>query len=206
MLRAAVWARTQSFTRATRVAGVGGQIVAFAFIGLGLLLVLGGNFLNGIWLVLVGWFLQNAAAANTSQVTFQQLLRGVRVGQVMTRDCVHVPGYLSLERIIEDRVLVGGQRCFFVTEGERLLGMLTLRDLSHVPREEWGRVPASQVMVPDDRLFKTSPDEPLLSALRVIDTVGVAQMPVVDRVGQLVGSLSRDEITRYLRTRAELGV
>ncbi len=206
VLRAAVWARTRSFSRATRVAGFSGQLVAFAFMGFGLLMIIGGNVINGTWLILVGWFLQNAAAASYSQVTLQQLLRGVSVGQVMSRDCAHVPGYLSLERIIEDRVLVGGQRCFFVTEGDHLLGMLTLRDFSHVPRDEWGRVPVSQVMVPRDRLFKTTPEEPLLSALRTIEVAGVAQVPVVDAVGRLVGSLSREEITRYLRTRSELGL
>ncbi len=206
VLRAAVWARTRSFPRATRVAGFSGQLVAFAFMGIGLLMIIGGNFFNGTWLILVGWFLQNAAAASYAQVTLQQLLRGVTVGQVMTRDCPQIPGFLSLERIVEDRVLTGGQRCFFVTDTGHLLGMVTLRDLSHVPREEWGRVPASQVMVPLERLFKVTPEDPLLNALRTIDNADIAQVPVVDGDGRLVGSLSREEITRYLRTRSELGV
>ncbi len=206
VLRAAVWAATGDFQRATRAAAFTGQVVAFAFMGIGLFTIIGGQVFNGLWLILIGWFLQNAAAASFAQVTVQQSLRGVSVGQVMNRDCAQVPGYLPLERIVEDRVLAGGQRCFFVTDNARLLGMLTLRDLARVPREEWNRVPASQVMVPWERLFKVGPSDPLLNALKTMDDADIAQLPVVDEVGRILGSLSREEIMRYLRTRAELGV
>ncbi len=205
-LRAIIWARPGDFRRATRAAAFGGQLVAFGFIGLGLLRMLGGAFLDGLWLVFIGWFLQNAAAASYAQVTMQNSLGGVRVGQVMSRDCTQLPAYLPLHRVVEDRVLSGGQRCFFVVEQDRLLGMLTLRDITRVPRDEWDRVPARQVMVPWDRLLVVSADTPLLDALRRMDDADVAQVPVVDDRDRLIGSLSREEVLRYVRTRAELGV
>lgn len=206
VLRAIVWARIGNFQRATRAAAFSGQVVAFGFMGLGLLRVFGGAFFDGLWLIFIGWFLQNAAAASYAQVTMQNALGGVRVGQVMSRDCTRVPGYLPLRRVVEDRVLTGGQRCFFVTDQERLLGMLTLRDLATVPRDDWDSVPARQVMTPWDRLLVVGPDTPLLDALRRMDDADVAQVPVVDGDERLLGSLSREQVLRYVRTRAELGV
>ena len=63
VLRAIVWWSTNSFQRATQVAVISGHVVAFLFIIGGLLLAFSGAFLSGIWLILIGWFLNGAADA-----------------------------------------------------------------------------------------------------------------------------------------------
>jgi len=132
VLRTLVWKITGHFHRATQAATFMGQLVAFGFIGLGIFTLLGGNFSNGLWLAFIGWFLQNAAAASYAQANLQQLLRGVTVAQVMTRDCPLVSSDVLLAELIEDKVLTGGQRCFLVTDKETLRGMLILRDVAAV--------------------------------------------------------------------------
>ena len=83
MLRAAVWHFTGSEQRASTVAMVSGQIVAFGMIGIGGLLIFNGAFFNGIWLIFIGWFLQNAAVTEQSSSSLQRQLSGVTVGQAM---------------------------------------------------------------------------------------------------------------------------
>jgi Zn-dependent protease len=48
VLRAIVWHFTGNFHKATRVATFAGQLTAFGFIGVGLLIMLSGNFFNGL--------------------------------------------------------------------------------------------------------------------------------------------------------------
>jgi CBS domain-containing protein len=60
-------------------------------------------------------------------------------------------------------------------------------------------------MVPLDRLVHVSPDTDLMDALQTMDKSDVAQVPVVE-AGELVGTLSRDQVLHYLRLRAELGI
>lgn len=208
VLRAVVWRLTKSFHRATQTAAFAGQLVAFGFIGWGILTVLGGNFFNGLWLVFIGWFLQNAAAASYGQANLQQSLRGVTVAQVMTRDCAQVSGQMPLNQLIEERILTGGQRCFFVTDaahGGRFRGMLTLRDLSAVPPASRSQLTAEQAMLPLERTVRVEPDAELLAALQKMDDANVAQVPVVER-DQIVGMLSREQVLHYIRARAELGI
>lgn len=206
VLRAAVWRLTGSFQRATRAASVGGQIVAYGFMGLGVFIMFGGAFFNGLWLVFIGWFLLNAAAAGYAQASLQQALRGVTVAQVMSTDCELVRGDLSVRDLVENRILTGGRRCFYVGYADDLIGMLTLRELSGVPRERWDRTSLEQVMVPLERLVKIAPGAPLMSALQAMDDANVAQVPVIDEGGRIVGALSREQILHYVRTRVELGV
>jgi Zn-dependent protease len=205
VLRAVVWKISGSFHRATQVAAFAGQLVAFGFIGLGVFTILGGNFFNGLWFVFIGWFLQNAAAVSYLHANLQHSLRDVRVAQVMTHDCVKVSDRIPLGQLVEEQVLTGAQRCFLVTDNGRLRGMLTLRDVAAVPREQWPSVATGQAMVPWERLVTVRPNTELLEALQAMDNANVAQVPVVD--GEtVVGMLSREQVLHYIRVRSELGM
>lgn len=205
VLRAIVWWLTKSFRRANQVAAFSGQVVAFGFIGLGVLTIFNGQFLNGVWLAFIGWFLQNAAASTYAQTNMRHNLSGISVRQVMTSECARVPSLTSINQLVEDRVMTGGQRCFFVADNGELRGMLTLKDISKIPQQKWRFITTEQAMVPMRNLISVSPDSELLSAMQTMDNANVAQLPVLED-GNLVGMLSREHVLHYLRTRAELGI
>ncbi|MBN2085472.1 MAG: site-2 protease family protein [Anaerolineales bacterium] len=205
VLRAVVWKISGDFHRATQVASASGQLIAFGFIGLGFLTMLTGGFFNGLWLAAIGWFLQNAAAASSAQANLQHLLRGVTVGQVMNRECLFIPGRTSLRQLVDEQVLSGGRRCFFVGEDRRMLGLLTLADVARIPRTDWEKTTASQAMVTLERTVRVRAEDMLLAALKVMDDANVNQVPVMEG-DELAGFLSREHVLHYVRTRAELGV
>jgi Zn-dependent protease len=205
VFRAIVWKFTGDFRRATQVAATMGQFIAFAFIAFGMFTVLRGNFFNGLWLAFIGWFLQNAAAASYQQLHLRELLKGVRVEQVMSPTCPQVSGGSPLTEIVEDHILPAGQRCFLVAENGHPRGLLTFRDVTKVPRADWNSVRASDVMVPWSQLVQVSPKMELLDVLDLMDDSDVAQLPVVE-ANQLVGMLTRDQVLHYVRTRGEIGV
>lgn len=205
VLRAIVWWWTKDFRKATRIASFSGQVVAFGFIGVGVFTILRGEFLNGLWLAFIGWFLQNAAASSYAQTNMQHLLRGIKVGQVMAKECVRVPRLMPINQLVEENVLHRGQRCFFVADDDVLEGMLTLHDITEIPRQKWRFLTTSQAMIPRNRLISVSPEDELLSVIQKMDTDNVAQVPVLDN-NMLVGVLNREHVVHYLRTRAELGI
>lgn len=205
VLRAAVWRITGDFQRATQVATGAGQLIAFAFMGFGALSLFRGDFFNGLWLIMIGWFLQNAAASSMAQTNLEQRLGGVTVDQAMSRDCQTVSGDTRLDQIVNEQVLTGGKRCFFVADTGRLRGLLTLSDMARVGRERWDDVTAEQTMVPLDKLVHVTPKTPLIKALQMMDMANVAQVPVVDGE-QIVGMLTRDNVLHAIRVRTELGL
>jgi CBS domain-containing protein len=60
-------------------------------------------------------------------------------------------------------------------------------------------------MRPLDELRTVSPDMPVIEAIERMGREDVHQLPVVSN-GHLDGVLSRAEIQRFLKTRAELGI
>lgn len=205
LLRALVWRFTGSLRRASEAASFIGQLVAFGFIGWGILTILGGDVIGGMWITLIGWFLQNAAAASHGEATVREMLRGVTVAQAMTRDCRRLERASSLDQVVHEEVLGAGRRCFVVTEDGRLIGLLTLHEIKAIPKERWAVVTVGEVMTPADKVTAVDPKTDLLGALEKMDDANVAQMPVIES-GKLLGMIGREQVLHYVRVRAELGL
>jgi CBS domain-containing protein len=133
------------------------------------------------------------------------LLTGVTVRDVMTRQCVAVPGDLRLDRLVADHVLGAEQRCFFVTDNRDVVGLITLHNIRAVPRDRWDQVTAGQAMTPVDAPFQVHSNEDVLTLLRRMDKADVNQVPVTDN-GNLLGMFTRSNLLRYMRLRTELGM
>ena len=172
-------------------------------VGLGMAVT--GRWANGLWLLFIGWFLENAAVRSYQQLVLRQALKGVTIAEVMSRDCVTVPGDMTLTRLVYDYLLGMGRRCFFVADEEGLRGLLTVHNVKVIPQSRWGEVTAAQAMTPYEALKKVAPQDEALAVLERMDEEDVNQMPVVEE-GQLVGLIGRDKLLHFVRTRLELGL
>jgi CBS domain-containing protein len=182
-----------------------GQIVSFGFIAWGVFQIVQGNVANGIWIAFIGWFLQNATAAENASRTVQRQLSGTTVAQAMGLvDEPRVPSRMKLRQLVDEHVLAHGQGSFLVVDGDVPRGVLTLPDVTRVPQDRWDWTSVSEVMTPWARLGRVAPTTDLLDALKLMESNGFGHLPVVEG-DRLVGLLTRDEILRFLRLRAEVG-
>lgn len=205
VFRAIVWGITHSLRRATVIAASVGRFIGFLFILLGVWQLLGGNFVNGLWIAFIGWFLESAAAGEAQHQMVHDMLAGHRVSELMTRSYTSVPADTSLQSLVDDHILGAGRRCLMVTQDGKVAGLLTLHGIKEVLQAEWPTTTAAQAMIPADQIKRVGPDTELWPALEEMDRDGVNQLPVtVD--GLCVGMLSREDVIDFLRTRRELGI
>jgi Zn-dependent protease len=204
ILRAIVWQRTGSKERADLRAAQSGQLVGFGFFGVAIFLILTGQFLSGVWLLAIGWFIQNSAGITGAQSGMNSLLGGVTAQQAMDDHIRMVMSRHMLRQIVDERVLGMGERFFVVTDGQSPIGVLSLSDIVKIPRERWDWVPAGQVMVPWSRVHTIDRTTPILDALQRMAETGVSQLPVVGADGRPVGVLSREMIVENMRLRSQL--
>jgi Zn-dependent protease/CBS domain-containing protein len=205
VLRSILWQATGNLQRATRWASLVGQGVAYLFILAGIWQIFTGDWVGGLWIAFIGWFLDNAASSSYRQLTVRNLLAGHKVREVMSRECPEVDAGLTLDRLISEHMLPLGTRCFPVIEGGLLRGLLTLHNIRGVPQERWGTTTVEQVMTPLQELKKVGPDVELWTAMQNMTEEGVNQLPVMDD-GQLLGMLGRDNIVSFIRIKGELGI
>jgi Zn-dependent protease/predicted transcriptional regulator len=208
IFRALIWGATKSFSKATRVAGASGRMIAYAMILLGGFAVFKGFIGQGLWSVFIGFFLLNAAQESVAQAALRETLSGLRAADVMSHEVPTIGRAISLEEYGAE-VLRTGRRCHLVITDDRLVGMMNVHTLNSVPRHEWGSTSVQAVMIPRERILWATPDEPLLGLLERLLTADINQMPIVsgsdNGAAQIIGMVSRDSILRVMQTRTELG-
>lgn len=206
VLRSIIWSVTQDFRKATRVASLIGRGVAYLFILWGVVQILYfRNWMQGLWIAFIGWFLENAAANSYRQVEMRDMMRGHTAREVMTTDCPYVPRNLTLEQLAHDHILNTSRRCFPVVDEGRMWGIVTLHDIKKIPQEQRNTTTVDEVMTPSQELKTVGPDDELFDVLTRMTAEDVNQLLVVDG-GQLLGMVARDNILSFIHTRAELGI
>ena len=205
VFRAVAWWWTHSMQRATRIASMVGEVFAFLFILAGLWQFFQGQGFGGLWIAFIGWFLLDAArSSRVRRFEIMHALGGVKVRDVMERNCTIIDATINLQTLVDEYLLRTGQRCFIVQRGGNLVGLITPGDVSRV-RRMWPMTTVDQAMRPADQLRIVSPDAPVTRALETMARENINQLPVASN-GHLEGVLSRAHLLGILRTRAALKV
>ena len=205
VLRSLIWWRSGNLKSATRIASNAGRAVGFILIFVGIWFIFTGNWFNGIWLALIGWFVESAAVGSYQQLLIQDMLKGHVASEVMSRDCVVIPPDTTIDQLVHGNILTSGRRCFPVVSGSQIMGMMTLHNVNAVPREQWSTETVKEAMTPFDKLKWVRPDEELSSILRILTEDNINQVPVVQD-SEIVGMVSRENLLNFVNIRSKLGV
>jgi Zn-dependent protease/CBS domain-containing protein len=207
IFRALVWQRTHDYHRATRIATKVGQGIAYAFIAVGIASIFAPllSWFNGLLLIFIGWFLRDAARASYQQVLLHDALMGITARQVTDYDCPLIPPHLNLMELVQQYILPTGRSCFLISWGAELEGMVTLQQIKKVPRSRWAITPVQDIMTPASKLKVAYADQNILSVLQEMNGESANHIPVVE-AGKVIGIINREDIARFLRTRADFGI
>ena len=208
IFRAIAWGITKDFSRATRMAGATGKLIAYVIIAGGGYFVFHSQWRTGIWWIVGGFFLLNAAQESVAQIAIQETLAGLNAADIMSSEVPTINRNTSLEEYGAE-VLRTGRRCHLVITDDRLVGLMNVHALNSVPRDEWNENSVQAVMIPREKILWASPEEPLLRLLERLLAADINQMPVVTESendgSHIVGMVTRDSILRVMQTRAEIG-
>lgn len=200
VLRAIVWAITGDIVKATRWASFAGQLVAWTLMAIGVMSIFAGGFLQGIWLLLIGWFLNHIARMSYHQLLVRQALADVPVARVMRTHLDRVPPDISVETFVRDHLMVSDQKAFPVESGGDLLGLVAFEDVRRVPQAEWERTPIRTIMTPVDQLTTLPPDAAAERALEELARADVNQIPILDG-RHLLGFVRGGDLLKWLSIR-----
>lgn len=210
VLRATLWGLTGDMIRATRWAANAGRLVAAILILCGFAMILGytlpvfgTGIVNGLWIALIGWFLNNAAVLSYQQLLARASLEGIRVERLMRTSVATVRSDMRVDELVEERVMETGQKALPVVDRGHFEGLVGVDDLRKTPRADWSTTKVAQIMTPASRIEPLHADEDALEAMSRLGRSRIDALPILDENDERVlGLLTRDDVLKWLTLHA----
>jgi Zn-dependent protease len=200
VFRSALWYFKGDLAWATRVAAGVGRAFGYLFIAAGIAMFIFQGSFGGAWLAFIGWFLLGAATAEARYIATQQALEGLRVRDLMVRDPATVEADHTLAQFMDEIAPSHRHPTYPVLDDGRPVGLLPVRSVAAVPRDEWGQRLVRDSMIPRESVPLLNEDEPAVDALAELSAGNLNRGLVVDD-GHLAGLLSISDLARALEVR-----
>lgn len=202
MFRAALWWWSGDLDWATRIAAGAGNLFGALLIVLGVMAVLQGDFVGGMWRFLIGMFLRGAASASYGETLARRLLTDIPVAQIMNPEPITVAPGLSVQAFIDEYVYRFHHRWFPVVDDGAVVGTVTTQQATSVDRGLWDTLPVGRIMRSLSRDDAVPPETNAFSALTQMRRTGQSRLMVLSH-GTLIGILSSRDLLEVLSLERE---
>jgi Zn-dependent protease/predicted transcriptional regulator len=197
VLRSILWAITGDLRKATMWATTAGRVIAFGLMGLGGIEIFYGGFINGLWMLFIGWFLYSAARSSANQMQLRTSLQGHHLSELMDTGFDFAPADSDIESFTRDLVMHRSQTVWPVRSGEQVVGIITLDDLVEVPPEMRAHIKLGSVAKPLAEVDFVSAGLPGEEIMRKLAESDYGVMLVVQD-GKVVGLIRQADIIRWM--------
>jgi Zn-dependent protease/CBS domain-containing protein len=204
IFRSLVWQVSGDLDKATRWATYAGRAFGYALVAFGLLSLMQGFLLNGLWMAFIGWFLANAAAGSYRSFRMRASLARVHVSRVMAFRPVVIPEDVTIQEVVDEYFLRRPFGAYPVVAGEALVGLLSVDDASAVPAAERATTRVSAVMRPVADVPTATETDTLDEVLSHMEPKEEARTLIL-RDGQLVGIVTLGDVAQWVRRSELLG-
>ncbi len=205
VLRGSLWKHYQDLIRATRMATRISEVISLLMMFGGFATIIFGDFIDGIWIVVLGWFIKSGAETSLSATLVGETLSGVMVNDIMTRNVLTVPPDILVEQLIADYLLVHRHGGYPVVKNGKMMGLVTMQSVRTVPKELRSVKRVEEIMVPIERVVTVNPTLSALDAMQKMGKARIGRLLVVEG-DQLLGIVTSGDIMRTAHMRQELGV
>ena len=203
VLRSALWNWKKDIRWATGIAAQIGSGFGILLIIMGIVYIVSGNFVGGLWWFLIGLFLRSTAQMSYQQLLARSLFNTKKVNELMVKNPVTVPRSISLEEFVRDYVYKHHFQMYPVLFFGKLTGCISIKQVASIPREEWAASTVGAVALPCNEETTVGPEEDANKALAIMNRTGNSRLLVV-KGDQLEGIIALKDMLNLLSLKIEL--
>ncbi len=204
VVRSVLWGVTDNLRAATNVAANIGSFFGIGMIVLGLFALFKGYPLPGLWFLVLGFFLRQAALGSLRMVIIRQQLEGEKVRDFMTTDVVTVPEEMNVQEFVDNYVFHHRFSYYpVVDEDDYLVGMISARAPRGIDAEQWSETSVAGLMNDVEESMVLEPDADAVDALAGLRKKEENRAVIVEK-GKPVGILSLRDLLQFLALKIDL--
>lgn len=203
VLRSILWAMKGNLKWATRVSSQLGSAFGWLLIIWGVFNLIGENFIGGLWYLLIGMFIRGAAHSSYQQMLIHKALAGETVRKFLREDPITVSPNISVAELVENYFYKYHYKMFPVLKEGHLIGCVNTRNVRNLPRDEWERLPVSNITEACTDENRISPTTDAVKALALMNRTGNSRLLVAENEN-LLGILTLKDMLKFLSLKIDL--
>ena len=198
ILKALVWQVSGSKKRGVEVASASGRVLSTLMIVMGGVLLWQGAGINGLLLILIGWFGLGANRSETQMLFLQKILQELKVEQAAGRAFRVLEADQPLRRMSQIRLQTsktsGAADWVLVCRQGRWVGWIDDRPLRDLPVQQWDQQQVADHMKPLNELPSISCTAPLWQAVDALEASTEGRLLVLSAAGLPNGTVDRSDV------------
>jgi Zn-dependent protease len=193
ILRSVLFKTTGDFFKATKISTTVGIVFSYLLMGFGAIALFTGNTIGGIWILIIGWFLNNGVKSYQYHIELEHLLENVKVKDVMKTPIITIKSSFSIEEAL-DYFRMHLKSELPVVDDELLLGMLTNKEALKIEDVQRSKLNVKDIMMPKNNLIVISPDSKMDNVLMQMVKKRQGKVFVCDKQDRLLGIISKTDL------------
>ncbi|MFX1322127.1 MAG: site-2 protease family protein [Promethearchaeota archaeon] len=135
ILRAYLWSKRDNIVSATKTASKIGTYFAYGLIAYGIFQIFLYGFLNGLWLIIIGFFLSNQTKASYFQILNEMTLSKINARDMVSMPRLAIPFNMMINDAIREYFMLYKKSYFPVIQGDKIVGIIHIEDIKKTPIE-----------------------------------------------------------------------
>lgn len=203
IFRSILWRWKGNLQWATRISTQIGAGFGFVLSFMGILYIISGVFITGIWWLLIGFFLRNASQMSYQRVLVNRVFEGESVRRFLKPNPVIVPVTLSIAELVDEYIYKYHFKMFPVVKDKKLLGCISTREVKEIPRGEWNQHTVGEVFKACSPANTITADIDATKALSIMNRTGNSRLMVVED-DKLIGIITLKDLLLFLSLKIDL--
>jgi Zn-dependent protease len=195
ILRAGLVRWKKDYDKATKIVVSTSIIISYALMALGFISIVTRSFVGGLWILLIGWFLNAGAQSYLQQQELGSILSGVRLRDIMNTNIITVKKGTNLHDVFTNYYEVYMKTSLpVVDDSGSLLGLVTLPTANSIPEEKRKVTVVDDIMVVRDDLIVMDLNKNAYKALNEMARRKMNMVFVCNAEGKIEGLVTKTDI------------
>jgi Zn-dependent protease/predicted transcriptional regulator len=202
ILRSALLRWRRDYDQSTKTAVRIGIAISYGFMAFGFIIMLSGSFIGGIWILLIGWFLNSGAQSYLQRYELSSILSKILLEDIMNTNIISVKEnkekeeeVMTINRLVTDYFNIYSKDSFPIINNQNyLIGMVTFKDAWNIPEHERDITTIRNIMIPLQNLIVMQPNRTANEALMQMTRKQMGKVFVCNEQGKLIGLVSKTDL------------
>lgn len=195
ILRAILVRRKRDFEAATRSVIRISILISYALMGFGFLGIISRTFIGGLWILLIGWFLNAGAHSYVRQRELGSILSAVTLRQIMNTNMIGVKNGTNLYDVFTKYFGFYMKTAFPVTDDlGSVIGLITLNVARAIPENKRPYTTVDDIMIPRNELIVMDANSNAEEALNKMALRKMNILFISNEEGNIAGLVTKTDI------------